>query len=318
MAITSVTAGGQQYNIEVSQEGGVKTTDEASITKAVTDITPELLSQIEHRLLKDGVAIKLADGRTVTSEEQLDALKHLESFNSGDVLIDSMELMKVFQQCAMTMRKAGREQRAAELSSQISALNSAADEMKKAAAQHLAAGIVQGAMGIAAGCVQIGAGAVQIGQAGTALDAGTEAAKTTKSFDEATAKSKQFLADGNEALSKTYAGKASGLKATAAEQTAEASYWGSRAQATGQIGTGVSQVVSSSGGIVSSVLTYQAAEHEHAKGKLEAEAKVHEAGVEHAKEMMQQALEIIQDVKDKIAAIQQAQAETNRGIARNV
>ena len=51
---------------------------------------------------------------------------------------------------------------------------------------------------------------------------------------------------------------------------------------------------------------------------LETQAKVHETGVQHANDMMQQMMDVIRDVRDKLQSIQQAAVETNRGIARNI
>lgn len=47
-------------------------------------------------------------------------------------------------------------------------------------------------------------------------------------------------------------------------------------------------------------------------------SREHELAVENANDMMQQMQDIIRDVRDKLAAIDQARNETNRGIARNI
>ena len=276
MSITSISAGGQQYQVNVTQEGGVGTVNESDITAAIKEITPEQLDQVERTLLKQGIAIKLPSGGSVSSEQQLDALKALESIGSNDVAVDSLDFMKVFAQCQQQMRKTARTERAMELSAQVGALNAAADQMKSAADKRLAAGIAQGVAGIVGGCVQIGAGATQIGLAGSAFKASSGGDK--------------ILGD---KLSM-------------------------QAQAAGQIGTGISGIVTSTGGIISSTLTHAADMDEVQKTRLETEAKVHETAVQHANEMMQSAEEIIRDMKEKMAALQQAQAETNRGIARNI
>ena len=45
---------------------------------------------------------------------------------------------------------------------------------------------------------------------------------------------------------------------------------------------------------------------------------LHETGVQHANDMMQQMMEVIRDVREKLASIQQAQVDTTRSIARNI
>lgn len=276
MGITSVTAGGQQYQVAVSQEDGVSTVKASDIAAAVKEITPDQLDQVERALLKQGFTIKLPSGASVSSEQQLDALKSLESIGSSDFCADAMDFMKIFAQCQQLMRQTARTERAMELSAQVGALNDAANAMKAAADKRLAAGIAQGVAGIVGGCVQIGAGITQIGLAGSAF--------------KATSNNDKVLGD---------------LRA-------------SQAQAAGQIGTGISGIVTSMGGIVASTLTHAADMEEVKKTRLETEAKVHETGVQHANEMMQSAEEIIRDMKEKMAALQQAQTETTRGIARNI
>ena len=318
MSITPINVGGQQYSVEVAQEGDVKTVDQAAIKSAVTDITPELLDQVERGLLKDGISIKLPDGMVVSSEEQLDALNRLQNLSSSDVLVDSMELMKVFQQCNMLMRQTAREQRASELSAQVASLNSAAEEMKSAADKRLAAGIAQGVMGIIGGCVQVVGGAVQIGQAARAFQASNEGAKSQNLADVHKLRADKLEIKGDLSGSRGAAGQSSLYAKTAAEQNALATQLSAKATASGQIGQGLSALASSSGGLASSALNHAADIDEVDKTKLETEAKVHETNVQHANEIMQNTLEIIQDMKDKLAAMQQAQNETNRGIARNI
>ena len=57
---------------------------------------------------------------------------------------------------------------------------------------------------------------------------------------------------------------------------------------------------------------------EVAKSRLETDAKVYETAFQNSNEMMQSAQEVIQDMKEKAAAVVQAQSESTRGIARNI
>ncbi|MBS1196639.1 MAG: hypothetical protein H6R18_424 [Proteobacteria bacterium] len=314
MSITPISVGGQQYNIDVNMEQGTKTVDESAITSKVSGITAEQLEQVEKSLLKDGIAIKLANGTKVSTEQELEALGRLQqTFDSGDVLVDSMALMKVFQQCQQMIKSSQRLQRAAELTAEVSSLNAAADKMKDAADKRLAAGIVQGVMGIIGGCIQVGAGAIQIGQAAKAFQATNSAQKN------------QVLANEADSLAKANPGDAKYInslgdiaKKNVVDQNALATKLNSQSMATNAIGQGLAGISNSIGGVVASAVNHSADMDEVEKTKLEALAKLQEAGYQHANEMMQSAEELIRDMKEKISALQQAQTETNRGMARNI
>jgi len=319
MTITqSISVGGKQYSIDVQQEGDAKTVTESAIATSVSDITPELLDQIERGLLKEGVKVKLPSGATISSEQELDALKNLQSLTADDAIVDCFDFMKVFQQCQMLMRKTAREQRASELSAQVTALNSAADKMKAAADKRLTAGIAQGVMGIVGGIAQIGAGAAQLSNATGALQNRTSAAESQKWESVARLEAKDLNRSGNLAQGAAANKIADGYKQMAAGRNAIADNLGSRAQAWGTVGQGVGGIANSGGTILGGVLNHAAEMQEVDKAKLEAEAKVHETNVQHANEIMQNTLEIIRDIQEKLAATQQAQTETNRGIARNI
>jgi hypothetical protein len=85
----------------------------------------------------------------------------------------------------------------------------------------------------------------------------------------------------------------------------------SSAQGAGGIFTGI-------GTIASAGKEQEAAEHDAKKAEFEADARVHEQGVQQANDLMQQMMDVIRDVREKLGAIDQARNETNRGIARNV
>jgi len=90
----------------------------------------------------------------------------------------------------------------------------------------------------------------------------------------------------------------------------------------GQKWTGLAQGVggfaSGLGGTVSATLENAAAQHDAREKDLETDAKVHEQGVQHANDLMQQMQDAIRDVRDKLSAIEQARAQTASGIARNI
>jgi hypothetical protein len=89
--------------------------------------------------------------------------------------------------------------------------------------------------------------------------------------------------------------------------------------------TAMNSVGQGGGGILTGVGTMISAGYEQKAGvmdsdraKLEAQAKIQEAGRDKANEMMQQMQDIIRDIRDKLSAIEQSSIEANRGIARNI
>lgn len=84
------------------------------------------------------------------------------------------------------------------------------------------------------------------------------------------------------------------------------------------IGQGLGQMTTGTGNVIASYYEKAAAEHDAQRAELDASAKVHEASVQHANDLMQQMMDIIRDVREKLGAIDQARNETVRAIARNV
>lgn len=72
------------------------------------------------------------------------------------------------------------------------------------------------------------------------------------------------------------------------------------------------------GGIGSASVNYQAQRSDAEKKEMEAQSKISETSAQHANEMMQQMMDVIRDVRDKLSSIQQAATEANRSIARNI
>lgn len=65
-------------------------------------------------------------------------------------------------------------------------------------------------------------------------------------------------------------------------------------------------------------LDFEASLHEANASRLQAQAKLHESASQQANDMMQQMMDVIRDVRDKIQAMDQSRLETIRGIARNI
>lgn len=234
-----------------------------------------------------------------------EASDSLGKMGGADVTADIYSFMALFQQIAQGMRNTARMDRTTALQGQVSAMQSAADQMKATAALRFAAGVVSGSMQIAGGLAQVGMSSASMANsvkganmdaAGKNTIAGAELGSqkgmgATQQFDMKTMGNNQVA-------------QGAGFSAAGAKQTA-------LGQAAGGIAGGI-------GGVVSSGLNYGADLSDAKKAKLDIEAKVQETAVQHANDMMQQMMDAIRDVKDKLQSIQQAAVETNRGIARNI
>ncbi len=81
---------------------------------------------------------------------------------------------------------------------------------------------------------------------------------------------------------------------------------------------GVSGGIGGMGGVITAGLKFGADKADVSAKRHETSAKLHESARSAANEMMQQMMDVIRDVKDKLSAIDQSRIETNRGIARNI
>ncbi|WP_394065624.1 type III secretion system translocon subunit SctB [Alcaligenes sp. WGS1538] len=84
------------------------------------------------------------------------------------------------------------------------------------------------------------------------------------------------------------------------------------------VGQGGGQAVSGIGTTTSAGVEQAAAGHDAKRAEREADAKVRDQGVQHANELMQQMMDIIRDLREKYASVQQSNSDTNRAIYRNL
>jgi hypothetical protein len=234
------------------------------------------------------------------------ALAGLTSLGDTQVNADIYAFMALFQKLAQQMRDTARTQRTSEMQSQVSALQNAAEKMKDAAAQRLTAAIVQGVAQIAGGLMQMGM-------------------STLSARD--TIKGARMEADGNKNLAQIEQLSTKGqlnidgktmLTQGALDQVASGKALGAQGGLYQALGQGSSGVTAGLGGIIGAHFTNKADQADADKMNLETQAKIHETGVQHANDMMQQMMDVIRDVRDKLQSIQQASVETSRGIARNI
>lgn len=194
---------------------------------------------------------------------------------------DIYAVMALMQKLAQEQRNAARETRAADMTAQVSALQSAADKIQEAAEERFKGALAAGIMQIAGGVAQVGAGMAGIGSSM----------------------------------------KAAGLKGiedpTAAQRTALGKHDGIANNSSG-MGQGLSGISGGIGSMIQAGFDRAAGRADADRARLEADAKVAETGVQHANDLMQQMMDVIRDVRDKLGAIEQSRVETNRGIARNI
>ena len=234
------------------------------------------------------------------------ALANLSSLSDTQVTADIYAFMALFQKLAQQMRDTARTQRTTDLQAQVSSLQNAAEKMKDAAAQRLTAAIVQGAM-------QIAGGALQMGMSGLSAKQSIKGAQLEAQGKNNLATLKEF--DGSKALPDKMQ---SSLTQSANNMVKDGQIASTRGTLYQGMGQSANSIAGGLGGIIGASFTNKADLAEADKMNLETQAKVHETGVQHANDMMQQMMDVIRDVRDKLQSIQQAAVETNRGIARNI
>lgn len=240
----------------------------------------------------------------LSAPETRSALVGLSSFSDSQVAADIYDFMALFQKMAQEMRNTARTQRTTEGQAQTTALLNAADKMKEAAGQRFTAAVVQGAFQIASGAVQAG-----------------------MSFNSArnTIKGAQQTMRGNNLQAKIDVAKESNPASNVLRQSERANGMirdGKVSAALGEKWSGYSQGASGGlggmGGIIAAGFNQKADLLDAEKANLDAQASLSDTAVQHANDLMQQMMEVIRDVRDKMASMEQSQVETTRGIARNI
>lgn len=238
--------------------------------------------------------------------KQSQALGNLGMFSDSQVNADIYACMALFQKLAQTMRDSARLERTAQLQSEVAAMQSAADQMRESAALRFAGSVISGALQIAGGALQMGFSAASAAQTikGAGMDAGA----------------KNLLSEVE--LGKARGTMGPGLQASGTQMANQQMLDGAKFSATGAKYQGYGQamggITGGLGGIASSGFEFAASESDAKKAELDAKAKMAETGAQHASDMMQQTMEVIRDMRDKLQSIEQAAVETNRGIARNI
>jgi hypothetical protein len=229
---------------------------------------------------------------------------------------------------------------------QVAQLKSAANEIRSAAQDRFVGSVVASAMQIGSGLVQIGSGAMAASQASKALSAKDPSIKANQQEIASLSKDAKELASYTpkelEAMSKNPAISSSDLAQKAMDSRMKAELntkigdlkaqnveaqtkldnlkadLNRKASLTQEIGKGSGNVLEGIGGIAKSSMELKASAHDAARSDLEAQAKISEVNSQQAGDFMQQMMDMIRDVRDKLSSIEQSNIETNRGIARNI
>ncbi|MGZ8141121.1 type III secretion system translocon subunit SctB [Bordetella bronchiseptica] len=241
------------------------------------------------------------------------ALDDLDAARLGE---DIYALMAVLQQASQQMRDAARIARDAEATRQTQALGDAASQMRQAASERMAGAIVAGAMQIAGGFVQLGAGLA----AGLQAMGGAAAQAKGAAFSEQASTSRKVAAGLHDApeLQATVQARATQLEAQAASFGADAARSSAKSQRVSSVAQAGAAAAGGIGGLASAAQERRAAEHEARRAELDVEAKVHETASRRADEAMQQMLDIIRGIREKLAGMEQSRSETARSVARNI
>lgn len=287
-----------------------------------------------------GMQLTNIHGATPAAQAQLGA--ELSAVESNQP-VDIYAIMGLIQKSAQEMRNANREIRASELKAQVGELLSAASDMHKAANFRLAAGIVQGCVQMTSGAVQAYGSVRAAAKSAQAIKPQAEAAKLKNEGLKMTDDAHKLSTQAQDLRAQAGVAKSSRsvtkLQAQAQEADTQASNLRSNARAKDRLASaqqaqvdGLSEsarsfstnsdaagkVLGGAGDIITAGLRFGADSADVSAKRHEARAKLHESAFAGANEMMQQMMDVIRDVRDKLSSIDQSRIETNRGIARNI
>ncbi len=292
-----------QYAVQYATPGDAQAADSAA--KAIVKSLGLELSTAEFDSLKARLMSSAAPDPTAGLPKPGDtrgtsgaSLADLQ--DSVQMEADIYSFMALFAKLSQTMRDSARMERTANLQGQVTALLNAADKMKSAAEERYKAGVAQAWGQIAGGIMQIGASAASMGMAVK----GATQTQTGSNINQANA-----LPGGgfvNPGLTTGNAAIASGAK------------WTGGATAVQGMGGGASGIAGGAAGLIAAGHTKEADKLDAEKAKLETLAKQSETNAQHASDAMQQNMDIIRDVREKLQSMLQAAVETTKAIARNV
>ena len=216
------------------------------------------------------------------------------------------DMMRLFHEIAVEQRKSGRLERHAARETEQAEIGQQVDKLKESAEKAYTAAIKQAVTQIFVGVVTVAASAVSIFKLGQAAKAAKaplgDMQKATNAVADATTKAARHSA--------TVAHSTASASMNAANNMAtQAQAITTAAQSGGQLAQGV-------GGLMAAGDTKQAEFLRAEATEQEAEAKKASYAVQDENEWMANMRDMIRDVQQKLATIQQAEIETLKNISR--
>lgn len=252
-------------------------------TPAATPLTA--LSQVEtneiigtQKSVSQGAARDMSPGDDLNGSHAAQASQRLGSFDQENMRADMYSVMALFQKMAQEMRDSARTERQANTQAKVSELYSSASEITEAAEKRFQGAMISGAFQIAGGVTSMAMGTVSA--------------------------SKQI--------------KGLSIASGPGGPTTQSSTLEIQGKQIGAYGAGVGQIFSGVGEMGKASFDKDASAHDAQSKRNEANAQVADLGIQQADDQMRRMMEIIQDMREKTASMQQADIETNKSIARNV
>jgi len=218
------------------------------------------------------------------------ATSTLSRIDAKDVATDLYSIMALMLQVYQSERTANREVRQSGYQIQAADQYAAADKMRNAAEARMWGSIFSAGAQVAGGALTLGGG----------VASGVMSIKAAGLSNEAA----QKLADG----------EAAGAKALEALATK----WSGSAQMVSSTTGGLSSVVTGAGSLANALKEKSATELDAEKMDLQTTSGKQEQMTQEVNERMQQLLDAIRDVLEKMRSIEQSRTEINRGIARSL
>jgi hypothetical protein len=251
------------------------------------------------------------------SEGGTSVSKAMANYGNAEMQGDMMAFMAIFQQIAQTLRTSNRESRVAETAAQVTSLNASADKITEAANLRYSAAQIQADYAIAASAVTIGLSVASIGMTAGSAYKSYKGSQSTQMGESIAAEPKN-LSGVDTKFQSTMKADASAFSAAGNKLSAQGAALGGSARTMGELGQGISGTIKAAGDKKASEDEKGAAGQDALGAKDQAEAKMHEANSQIASDVMQAMQDIIRDIKEKVQAMEQAQVDTVKAIARNV
>jgi len=205
------------------------------------------------------------------------------------VQTDTFAFMALFAKIQQGMRDNARAERTAELQSQVGSLRAAASEMIKAGDERLAGAIVDGLAKAGTGAMSIAGGLGGL----RAMSATRRSVEFSGADDFSTSRGSSFnFAEGSPDMA--------------------------RMGAVNRMGDGLGGLVEGGAHLTGGILEHGAGEHDAEAKRDEAEGVQAEARGNQAQDLMAATADTLRDLREKLAAMEQSNVETLRGMARNI